>query len=191
MIEGMRRNVLILLLISGLLSAAEFNFVRVGGRYYLATKAADGSLVTRQVTVAFFDIDGTPVPPGPGPGPNPEPTIPDGWNGLTKLVYTAAMKVGDKSIRSAKAKALGDNFAGVASGLAAGAYADINAANADLKAKNEASTGLARETWVPVIAEEAKAMQALFTAGKFNGLDDYSQAYHAVAAGFHLAAEAP
>ena len=185
-----RRFFLVLMLLSSTVQAADFNFIRVNVKYYLATKGTDGSLVTKLVSVAFFDVDGVPVVPDPpGPGPGPGPTIPDGWNGLTKSMYNFIVAKVPKASRD-KAGPIGDNYEAVSAKLAAGGYANIDEANAELKEKNAATTGLTRETWVPIIQEYGRLMQKLFADGKLNGLPDYADANRAVADAFHLAASA-
>lgn len=131
------------------------------------------------------------VQPGPDPPPPPTPTpiVPDGAFGLTKLCYTLALKIPQPT--RGLGKQLADNFSGVASGMVAGNYADIAAANLDLRNKNAATISNVREAWLPWAAEEAKAMQALFTSGQVKSFDDCASAYRAVSSGLWLAATTP
>jgi hypothetical protein len=128
--------------------------------------------VTKLGSVSFSvgDMPG-PVPPPPPPPPPPEPD---------KLGFVAlALAEGGKLPAAAKAKAsaLADNFASVGAKLAATAMT-VEEANAELRAKNQATVGPDRDAWLPWFqAWKVRADGALSTK------DQYVQAFIETAAG--------
>lgn len=125
-----------------------------------------------------------PVPPGPvPPGPIPPTPVPDGTLGFTKLAYEQGLLVAP-SFRSLAA-AVADNFDGTASAISAGTIKSVDAANAEMVAKNRATIGDAgRAAWLPFFTSWQAAADAALKAGTLKAsADAYAEVYRATAQG--------
>lgn len=121
-----------------------------------------------------------PIPPTPIPPVPPEP-IPDGKLGFTKLAYTEATKLTDKS----KTLAIADNFEGTAAAIAAGTIKTVDAANTDMVTKNRAVlSDPERTVWLPFFRAWSDAADAALRAGTLRPIAaEYAEIYRATADG--------
>lgn len=140
---------------------------------------------------ARFRVTGTPPGPDPNPGPDPEPDpppnpdVPEGEFGLTKLAFENANKV--TGAARTLASELADNFQGVSSGLAAGAYLNIGLAKADLQARNSETVDEYRDEWLEAFFKPlGKRLVDLESDGSISSPANMVKALKAVADGLSL-----
>lgn len=166
----------------------EFVFTGPPGTYSIRVKCKDESPMIARVVIGTGpkpDPDPEPKPkPKPIPDPDPIVVIPEGVHGLTKACYTAALRV-PLPARN-RAKAIGENFSGVASAIAAGAFPTFDAANLELKNRNATTVADVRDAWLPWFTVEAGLVLTLFRNGDISTLPQLADAYHAVADGLKL-----
>ncbi len=156
------------------------------GSFTIVLVGMDGNNLAIDTQTTTVGTGPIPIPPGPvPPGPTPPgPTpIPDGKLGFTKLGFEEGSKVTDP-FRS-KAAAVADNFDGTAAAIAAGTIKTVEAANAEMVAKNRATIGDAgRAAWLPFFTSWQAAADAAIRAGTLKAsVDDYAAVYRATADG--------
>lgn len=140
-------------------------------------------IVSREVI-----IGGGPGPnpsPSPTPTPVPTPSVPDGKYGLTKLSYQTAMaKV--KGDKAKSAKALSDNYASVATRLAAGAIKTLDDAFEEIRKGNLAAlekSGASKSDWEGWDEVLRKSIYKLYSDDKLKVLSDYPDVFKAISDG--------
>jgi hypothetical protein len=153
--------------------------------------------VMAQVPVDGLDPVGTarlvvvvgrsPVPPPgpdpPPPGPDPPPPGPN-LTGLAKLTYEAAKPLNDP----ATAKAYAENFAAVASAIAAGAYnartlEDARAVIFSDLANANRPISTAKPAWRPFVTTIGAELNRMLEAGQLNSIEANGQAFQQIATG--------
>ena len=124
-----------------------------------------------------------PVPPGPGPQPNPNPPVPvpvDKW-GLTAIARQSA------PANAQERAAVKRNYESVASQLAAGGFASVDAAYAKLRELNRTATGNAAvegHPWNKFAFATAERMDACEKDGTLSRTPaDFAAAWSAIARG--------
>lgn len=131
-----------------------------------------------------YSVTGTPptppgpTPPGPTP-PGPTPPVPPSLTGIAKLAYDQAMLI--PTTHRSIASRLADNAESVSAGLAAGRFADIEAAAKEYTTMNRSvvgTTGPLRDAWIPFF----KVIQVEFDA-KVVTQDQYVAAWADLARG--------
>lgn len=148
------------------------------GRYtFLAVVACQGPSGVPQIRSQehTVNIDGPAPAPPPGPSPRPTPTppnFPTTKYGVTPIVYAGVCTLPEAE--KPKAAAVAENYAVVASQIAAGTIRDLETAIATVRRRNEGKLDPNREAHVKAWGNPlAQQIGTLKTAGKLATPDDW------------------
>ena len=158
-----------------------FAACKTGVTYSVALTAINYTEKSSIQKIFFVEIAGDapnpPLPPDPPdppePEPNPEPDFEPGRYGLARYCYDLAPKSGQNPLI---AQALANNFQAVSSSIAAGVIKDINSANKDLKARNQATFnnfGGTPPEWEQFFQKFAEKMNNFFQGGQLTTVQDF------------------
>lgn len=138
---------------------------------------------THIVTVEGAAPPPEPNPPSPPSPPGPvDPVLPDGQFGMAKLAYQWSQQL--PSSLKAKQRQLAPNYRAVSSGIAAGGIQSFEAADAELKRRNEPILGGEIETWRVQFAQKIyPKLDEFWEAGRMTTVNQYGVVLGEIAIG--------
>lgn len=156
-------------------------------RVMLVVSHPSGKLEQGQTTVRITGEPG-PQPTPPGPEPGPTPPEPSSRYGLDKLALESLARVKlPAELRVKLARAVGKNFAAVASAIRAGVVPDLDDADQRVSGLNRATLGTHRRIWHEWLLEMSARFNALEKSKEISTVSDKGDAFIEVAAGLERA----